>query len=58
MGLRRSISFGRLVLTLMLIMQIIEGLMAIVMSVPIYFLLLTFPETTGALNERERHIAM
>jgi len=32
--------------------------MAIVMSVPIYFLLLTFPETTPALNERERHIAV
>lgn len=37
---------------------IIEGLMAIVMSVPVYFLLLTFPETTPAFNERERHIAV
>jgi MFS family permease len=37
---------------------IIEGLMAIAMSVPIYFLLLTFPETSTALTERERHIAI
>ena len=37
---------------------IIEGLMAISMSLPVYFLLLTFPETTPALNERERHIAI
>ncbi|KAK3628525.1 hypothetical protein LTR56_018570 [Elasticomyces elasticus] len=37
---------------------IIEGAMAIVMSVPVYFLLLTFPETTTVLNERERHIAI
>ena len=32
--------------------------MAIAMSVPVYFLLLTFPENTPALNERERHIAI
>lgn len=37
---------------------IIEGLMAITMSVPVYFLLLTYPETTSAFNERERHIAI
>jgi hypothetical protein len=27
-------------------------------SVPVYFLLLTFPENTPALNDRERHIAI
>ena len=32
--------------------------MAIVMSVPVYFLLLTFPENTPVLSERERHIAI
>lgn len=37
---------------------LIEGIMAISMSLPVYFLLLTFPETTSALNERERHIAI
>jgi sugar phosphate permease len=35
---------------------IIEGVMAIAMSIPVYFLLLTFPETSSALNERERHM--
>lgn len=37
---------------------LIEGLMAISMAIPVYFLLLTFPETTTALNDRERHIAI
>ncbi|KAL6248637.1 hypothetical protein RBB50_004892 [Rhinocladiella similis] len=37
---------------------IIEGLLPIVMAVPVYFLLLTFPETSPALSERERHIAI
>ncbi|KAK5175461.1 uncharacterized protein LTR77_000600 [Saxophila tyrrhenica] len=37
---------------------IIEGAMAIGMAIPVYFLLLTFPENTTALNERERHIAI
>ena len=37
---------------------LIEGLMAIGMSIPLYFLLLTYPENTPALNERERHIAI
>jgi hypothetical protein len=32
--------------------QIIEGVMPIAMSVPVYFMLLTFPETSTALNER------
>jgi sugar phosphate permease len=32
--------------------------MPIVMSVPVYFLLLTFPENSKALSERERHIAI
>lgn len=32
--------------------------MSVVMALPVYFLLLTFPETTPALNERERHIAI
>ena len=36
----------------------IEGLMPIVMSIPVYFLLLTFPETSTALSEREQHIAI
>ncbi|KAL3441754.1 major facilitator superfamily domain-containing protein [Aspergillus insuetus] len=37
---------------------IIEGAMTIVVAVPIYFLLLTFPETSSALTTRERHIAI
>ncbi|RFU26180.1 hypothetical protein B7463_g10159, partial [Scytalidium lignicola] len=37
---------------------IIEGLLPIVMAAPIFFLLLTFPETTTALTERERYIAI
>ncbi|ETN40918.1 uncharacterized protein HMPREF1541_05198 [Cyphellophora europaea CBS 101466] len=37
---------------------LIEGLMPIVMSVPVYFMLLTFPEDSKALSERERHIAI
>ena len=37
---------------------IIEGAMAIVMSLPVYFLLLTFPETSKVLSERERYIAI
>lgn len=37
---------------------IIEGAMAIGMAIPVYFLLLTFPETTTALNDKERHIAV
>ncbi|KAF2164820.1 hypothetical protein M409DRAFT_24725 [Zasmidium cellare ATCC 36951] len=37
---------------------IIEGLMSIAMAPVVYFLLLTFPETTTAFNERERHIAI
>jgi hypothetical protein len=31
---------------------IVEGLMPIAMALPVYFLLLTFPETSTALNER------
>ena len=31
---------------------IIEGLMPIAMSIPVYFLLLTFPEDSEALTER------
>ncbi|KIW06483.1 uncharacterized protein PV09_02919 [Verruconis gallopava] len=37
---------------------IVEGLMPIVMALPVYFLLLTFPETSSALSERERYIAI
>lgn len=37
---------------------IIEGCMPIAMSIPVYFLLLTFPEDSKALNERERYIAI
>ncbi|KAJ9634439.1 hypothetical protein H2204_006264 [Knufia peltigerae] len=37
---------------------IIEGLLPIIMAVPVYFLLLTFPETSPALTDRERHIAI
>lgn len=37
---------------------IIEGAMPIVMAPVIYFLLLTFPEDSTALSERERHIAI
>lgn len=36
----------------------IEGLMSVVMAAPVYFLLLTFPETTTAFNDREKHIAV
>lgn len=32
--------------------------MAIAMALPVYFLLLSFPETTPAFNDRERHIAV
>lgn len=35
---------------------IIEGLMPIVMAVPVYFLLLTFPETSKALSERGKSL--
>ena len=42
----------------MLMMHQIEGAMSVIMALPVYFLLLTFPETTPALNERERHIAI
>lgn len=31
---------------------IIEGAMAIVVAIPVYFLLLTFPETSTALSDR------
>lgn len=31
---------------------IIEGLLPIVMALPVYFLLLTFPETSTALSDR------
>ncbi|KAI1625629.1 major facilitator superfamily domain-containing protein [Exophiala viscosa] len=37
---------------------IIEGLLPIVMAIPVHFLLLTFPETSPALTDRERHIAI
>ncbi|KAL3462143.1 major facilitator superfamily domain-containing protein [Aspergillus heterothallicus] len=37
---------------------IIEGAMTIAVAVPIYFMLLTFPETSSALSDRERHIAI
>ncbi|KAK4938214.1 hypothetical protein LTR10_021287 [Elasticomyces elasticus] len=37
---------------------IIEGLLPIVMALPVHFLLLTFPETSPALTDRERHIAI
>lgn len=37
---------------------IIEGLMPIFMAIPVYFLLLTFPETSTALSEREQYIAI
>lgn len=32
--------------------------MSVVMALPVYFLLLEFPENTPAFNERERHIAI
>jgi MFS family permease len=37
---------------------IIEGALPIAMSIPLFFLLLTFPETSTALSERERFIAI
>ncbi|KAK2779471.1 hypothetical protein FQN52_003758 [Onygenales sp. PD_12] len=37
---------------------IIEGAMPIVLAIPVYFLLLTFPEDSTALTDRERHIAI
>ncbi|KIW94367.1 uncharacterized protein Z519_04343 [Cladophialophora bantiana CBS 173.52] len=37
---------------------IIEGAMPIVCAVPVHFLLLTFPEDSKALTERERYIAI
>ncbi|KAH7327535.1 major facilitator superfamily domain-containing protein [Rhexocercosporidium sp. MPI-PUGE-AT-0058] len=37
---------------------LIEGALPIVLAVPIYFLLLSFPETSTALTERERYIAI
>jgi len=37
---------------------IIDGALPIAMSVPIFFLLLTFPETSSALSDRERFIAI
>ena len=37
---------------------IIEGVLPIVLAVPVYFLLLTFPETSKALSDRERFIAI
>ncbi|RFU29271.1 hypothetical protein B7463_g7058, partial [Scytalidium lignicola] len=37
---------------------IIEGAMSIVLAIPIYFILLTFPEDSKALSERERYIAI
>ncbi|KAF2162503.1 hypothetical protein M409DRAFT_27127 [Zasmidium cellare ATCC 36951] len=37
---------------------LIEGLMAVSMALPIGWLLLTYPETSGSLSERERHIAV
>ncbi|KAJ5781021.1 hypothetical protein N7457_006181 [Penicillium paradoxum] len=37
---------------------IIEGALPIALAVPVYFLLLTFPEDSKALSERERYIAI
>ncbi|KAK7980273.1 hypothetical protein PG989_012730 [Apiospora arundinis] len=37
---------------------ILEGAITILMAIPIYFLLLTFPESSDALTERQRHIAI
>ncbi|KAK2786488.1 hypothetical protein FQN52_007793 [Onygenales sp. PD_12] len=37
---------------------IIEGAMPILISIPLYFLLLTFPEDSKSLSDRERHIAI
>ncbi|KAK8087373.1 hypothetical protein PG994_002347 [Apiospora phragmitis] len=37
---------------------IIEGVITMFVSIPVYFLLLTFPESSTALNERQRHIAV
>ncbi|KFX93817.1 hypothetical protein O988_06615 [Pseudogymnoascus sp. VKM F-3808] len=37
---------------------IIEGALPIAMAVPLFFLLLTFPETSTALSDRERFIAI
>ncbi|KAH8879722.1 MFS general substrate transporter [Thozetella sp. PMI_491] len=37
---------------------LIEGLIPIVCAIPIYFALLTFPETTAGLSEREKYIAI
>ncbi|KAK8038687.1 hypothetical protein PG993_007098 [Apiospora rasikravindrae] len=37
---------------------LIEGAVTVFMAIPVYFLLLTFPETSTALSERQRHIAV
>lgn len=37
---------------------LIEGIMPIVMAVPVYFLLLTFPENSKALSERGRFLTI
>ncbi|KAK2805533.1 hypothetical protein FQN50_006159 [Emmonsiellopsis sp. PD_5] len=37
---------------------IIEGAMPIFLSIPLYLLLLTFPEDSKSLSDRERHIAI
>jgi hypothetical protein len=37
---------------------IVEGALPIALAAPVYFLLLTFPETSTALSDRERYIAI
>jgi hypothetical protein len=37
---------------------LIEGALPIVCAIPCYFALLTFPETSKSLNEREKFIAI
>ncbi|KAJ5558581.1 hypothetical protein N7535_008797 [Penicillium sp. DV-2018c] len=37
---------------------IVEGAIPVALAFPVYFLLLTFPETSKALSERERYIAI
>ncbi|KAF2169747.1 hypothetical protein M409DRAFT_33245, partial [Zasmidium cellare ATCC 36951] len=49
---------GRLGLSSWRWVFIIEGCVTIALAVPVYFLLLTFPENSTALNDRERHIAI